>query len=255
MRYAVYLHKIKITMPKLILGILACGLFFAGCKQNNPATKPHEVNNERKLFYGEIIYSSVVATPDSALAISLNTFSPYEIAVYIDTNKFRMIEKGGLSHANVIIFTDVKEAWQLDTAKMIAHLGEYSDLGDPSSALKTTMPDHFEPTIEKTADTAIICGQVCEKYKIIRSGFIPIADTAFIWVAKNIDFPPARYDIQTEINRSAVPAPLYLGYEDGAVMRLEIISKSYTRTFEVIQLKEQYFPSGIFEIPSNYQKK
>ncbi len=247
--------KFEMTPIKLIITISISCLLFAGCKDAELQQTKTESEPARKLFYGQITYSSTVSTPDSVLAQSLNTFSPGLIEIYIDTNKFRMIEHGGLSHGNVIIFTDVKEVWQLDTTKKIAHLGEYSDLGDPSGALKTTMPDHFEPTVEKTTDTATICGYMCDKYKIIRSGFIPVNDQAFIWVARTLDFPPARYDIQTEINRSAVPAPLYLGYETGAVMRLQVITKSYSRTFEVTQLKEQYFPTGIFEIPANYQKK
>jgi len=247
--------KFEMNCLKLMLVICACGLFFIACKDGQLQQAETESVTAQKLFYGQIIYSSIVSTPDSVLAASLNTFSPSLVEIYIDTNKFRMIEHGGLSHGNVIIYTDVKEAWQLDTTKKIAHLGEYSDLGDPSGALKTTMPDHFEPTVTKTGDSATISGYVCDKYKIVRSGFIPENDEAYIWVARTLDFPPARYDIQTEINRSAVPAPLYLGYENGAVMRLQVITKSYTRTFEVTQLKEQYFPAGIFEISTDYQKK
>jgi len=32
-------------------------------------------------------------------------------------------------------------------------------------------------------------------------------------------------------------------------------SKNYSRTFEVTELKANYFPNGIFEIPENYQRK
>ena len=78
---------------------------------------------------------------------------------------------------------------------------------------------------------------------------------AFIWVADDFKIPASRYDIQTEINHAAVPAPLIIGFEDGAIMRLTVKTKSYTRSFEIIELKKDFFPAGIFEIPEGYQKK
>lgn len=209
----------------------------------------------KNIFGGEIIFSSTIITDDSVLAASLNTFSPGRVDIYLDSIHFRMIEYGGTSHGNVIINKQTKEVWQLDTTKKIAHLGEYSDLGDPSGVLKSTMPDHYAPTVELLNETATIAGHICDKYRIVRSGFIPENDKAFIWVARDIKFPSSRYDIQTEVNRSAVPIPLYLGYEDGAVLKLMVQSKNYSRTFEVTELKENYFPIGIFEIPENYQRK
>ena len=175
--------------------------------------------------------------------------------IYVDSNNFRLIETGGLSHGNVIIFKDAKEVWQLDTTKKIAHLGEYSDFADPSSALKNTMPDHYAPTVVATNDSAVIAGHTCDKFRITRSGFIPQADTAYIWVSRDIKFPSSRFDIQTEINRVAVPAPLYIGYEEGAILKFEVRSKTNIRTMEVISLKENSFPQDIFVIPSDYQKK
>lgn len=210
---------------------------------------------EKKVFYGKVTYVSRINTDDTVFAQTMHTFSPTEVELYYSENEFRLIEHGGLSHGDIILYRDKQEAWQLDSAKQIAYLGEYSDLGDPSAALKDLMPDHFAPTVEATDEKETIAGIPCKKYKIVRSGVIPKGDTAFIWVAETIVFPPSRFDIQTEINHVAVPAPILIGFENGAVMRLQASNSRYVRTIEVSELKENYFPEHIFDIPANYQKK
>lgn len=201
-----------------------------------------------------VVQSSFVAG-DSVLAETFSTFSPEFVDIYFAQDSFRLIEHGGLSKGNIIIYPKLKEAWQLDTVKKLAYLGEYSDLGDPSAALKDLMPDHFAPTVESLPIKETIAGHPCTKYRVVRSGLIPASDTAYIWVAEDITFPSARYDIQTEINQVAVPPTLLLGYADGAVLRLQVINQRYTRQFEVIELSEHAYPENIFQIPADYQKK
>ena len=113
------------------------------------------------------------------------------------------------------------------------------------------------PCVLRTATVSSLIGvsRSIAKIRITRSGFIPQADTAYIWVSRDIKFPSSRFDIQTEINRVAVPAPLYIGYEEGAILKFEVRSKTNIRTMEVISLKENSFPQDIFVIPSDYQKK
>ena len=222
-----------------------------GCKEKQPEVA--EVSKE--LFYGKIVYSSIVEAIDTVFKLNMEAISPYKIDIYVDENNFRMIEYGGLSHSNLILDKTDKAAWQLDTIKKLAYLGEYSDLGDPNAELRDLMPDHFKPIVEVTNEKETILGHACTKYKILRSGFIPNDNEAFIWVADDFKIPASRYDIQTEINHAAVPAPLIIGFEDGAIMRLTVKTKSYTRSFEIIELKKDFFPAGIFEIPEGYQKK
>lgn len=243
-------------MSKCMLFCVAVIFLSASACKNHPEPETQvQENSPRTLFYGKVVYSSEAVSSDTVLVNSLNMFTPHTIEVYFDSTHFRMIEHGGLSHGNIIIDKLLKEVWQLDTVKKMAHLGEYSDLSDPSSVLKSTLPDHYAPIVEKTNDTSTICGYVCEKYKVVRSGFIPEKDSAYIWVAKDIRFPSSRFDIQTEINHAVVPPPLYLGYEEGAILKLEVNSKNYTRIVTVESLNENMFPEGIFEIPDNYQKK
>ena len=222
-----------------------------GCKEKQPEVA--EVSKE--LFYGKIVYSSIVEATDTVFKLNMEAISPYKIDIYVDENNFRMIEYGGLSHSNLILDKTLKAAWQLDTIKKLAYLGEYSDLGDPNAELRDLMPDHFKPIVEVTNEKETILGHPCTKYKVVRSGFIPNDNEAFIWVADDFKIPASRYDIQTEINHAAVPAPLIIGFEDGAIMRLTVKTKSYTRSFEIIELKKDFFPAGIFEIPEGYQKK
>ncbi len=226
-------------------------LLYSSCKEKQPEVA--EVS--KTLFYGKIVYSSVFETADTVFKLNMEAISPYKIDVYVNENNFRMIEYGGLSHSNLILNKELKTAWQLDTIKKLAYLGDYSDLGDPNAELRDLMPDHFKPLVETTNEKETILGRSCTKYKIIRSGFIPDDNEAFIWVADDFRIPTSRYDIQTEINHAAVPAPLILGYEDGAIMRLTVKTKSYTRIFEIIELQKDYFPTGIFDIPEGYQKK
>ena len=224
---------------------------FNACKEKQKEV----IQNTKPLFYGKIVYSSTFESPDTVFKLNMEAISPYKIEVYIDENNFRMIEYGGLSHSNLILDKSIKAAWQLDTIKKLAYLGEYSDLGDPTAELRDLMPDHFKPIVESTNEKETILGHPCTKYKILRSGFIPADNEAFIWVADDFRIPASRYDIQTEINHAAVPAPLILGYEDGAIMRLTVKTKSYTRSFEITELQKDLFPTGIFEIPEGYQKK
>lgn len=222
--------------------------------ESKPEEKQEEVMN-RKMFYGKITYTSTTSSPDSVFLATISTFSPHDVDMYFNTSAFRMIEHGGLSNGNILVLSELGEAWQLDSVKKIAYLGEYSDLGDPSEALKDLMPDHFAPTVAPTGKHETIMGIPCTEYHIVRSGVIPKGDSATIMVANTISFPSLRYDVQTEINHAAVPAPLFLGYEDGAVMRLTVTNKRYVRQFEITALEENAFPEGIFEIPANYQKK
>lgn len=231
--------------------------FLFSCGDNDPAssTAGSEDTKNKKVFYGKVTFVSRMETADTVLAQSLKTFSPDSVDVYFQKDSFRMIEYGGLSHGNILLYRQLQEAWQLDTVNKLAYLAEYSDLGDPSKALKDLMPDHFAPTVESTGEKETIAGIACTKYRITRSGVIPKEDTAYIWAADQMVFPSSRYDVQSEINHAAVPPPLFIGYEAGAVMRLMVVNKKYTRIFEVSTLQENYFPEGIFDIPEGYQKK
>ena len=100
-----------------------------GCKEKQPEVA--EVSKE--LFYGKIVYSSIVEAIDTVFKLNMEAISPYKIDIYVDENNFRMIEYGGLSHSNLILDKTDKAAWQLDTIKKLAYLGEYSDLGDPNA--------------------------------------------------------------------------------------------------------------------------
>ncbi len=244
------------SIPSFLVATLLLS-FVWSCGNNDEGstdTSAEDISN-KTVFYGKVTFVSHMETADSALAQSLKTFSPDSVDVYFKKDTFRMIEYGGLSHGNIVLYRQLQEAWQLDTVYKLAYLAEYSDLGDPSKALKDLMPDHFAPTVESTGEKETIAGIPCTKYRITRSGVIPKEDSAYIWAADRMVFPSSRYDVQSEINHAAVPPPLFIGYEAGAVMRLMVVNKKYTRTFEVSTLKENYFPEGIFDIPEGYQKK
>ncbi len=226
-----------------------------GDRQGESSAAEDIIAKDIPVFYGKVVYASSVQSNDSVLQSSLTNFPPQKVELYFGENKFRMIEYGGLSHANIIIYSDKQEAWQLDTATKIAHLGEYSDMSDPNGALKETMPDHFAPTVQKLGETENISGFICHKYKIIRSGFIPENDEVHIWVTHEFKFPSSRFDVQTEVNRSTVPLPLYIGYPDGAILKLHVHNEHYDRTYAVTEIKKELLPDSIFFIPANYQKK
>jgi hypothetical protein len=234
---------------------LSLSFFLIACKQEKEPNEPQEETMHRKMFHGKITYTSTTISPDTVFLATISTFSPHAVDMYFNGTAVRMIEHGGLSNGNIIVLPELGEAWQLDSVKKIAYLGEYSDLGDPSDALKDLMPDHFSPTVKRTGKKETIMGIPCTEYYIERSGVIPKDDSATIMVANTITFPSMRYDVQTEINHAAVPAPLFLGFEEGAVMRLTVTNKRYERIFEITDLRENYFPEGIFDIPGNYQKK
>lgn len=207
------------------------------------------------VFYGALTYTSEVETEDTVLRYSLTAFSPDKIILYFGQNKFRMVEYGGMSHGDVIIYPDKKEAWQLDTVKKIAYLGEYSDLGDPSSELKDIMPDHFAPTVEATGKTENILGYSCKQYHIVRSGFIPSGTDAFIWATDAFMLPPARYDISTDVNSSVAPPPVLIGYDKGAVLKMEIDGENYKKFYTATAIDKDPVQDSVFIIPSDYQKK
>ena len=70
-----------------------------GCKEKQPEVA--EVSKE--LFYGKIVYSSIVEATDTVFKLNMEAISPYKIDIYVDENNFRMIEYGGLSHSNLIL--------------------------------------------------------------------------------------------------------------------------------------------------------
>lgn len=243
---------VRMVIPAALLVCLSFGC-------NNEKTTTTESQDkptiEPTTFYGKMVVQASFVAGDSVLAATLSTFSPSQVDIYFAPDSFRLIEHGGLSNGNIILYPKLKEAWQLDTIKRLAYLGEYSDLGDPSAALKDLMPDHFAPTVESMQIQETIAGHICTKYRVLRSGIIPDKDTAYIWVAQDIVFPPARYDIQTEINQVAAPPTLLIGYAEGAVLRLEVKNPRYTRKFEVVELSPNAYPKDIFRIPTDYQKK
>lgn len=242
-------------MLRFITGFLLAGALVTGCKDTKKEAIPETEVPAKKVFYGKVVIVSRFTAGDTVLSASLSAFSPERMEMYFQQDSFRLIEHGGMSKGNILVYPKLQEAWQLDTVNKLAIFGEYSDLGDPSDALKDLMPDHFAPTVEATNEKITIAGHPCTKYRVVRSGIIPSSDTAYIWAADDMVFPSSRYDIQTEVNQVVVPPNVYLGYEGGAVLRLQVINKRYTRTFEVIELSENNFPTNIFRIPPDYQKK
>ncbi len=116
-----------------LLSVILC-LMILG-KSCFPIDKEHTDNKEintKKIFYGKVVYSSLIEAEDSLLKNTLNSISPNLVEIYFTENNFRIIEHGGLSNGNIIIYRNQMEAWQLDTIKKLAYLGEYSDLSNPS---------------------------------------------------------------------------------------------------------------------------
>jgi len=229
-------------------------LVIAGCNETGE-TIAEKKAKDIEIFYGKITYATRIESADPAILQTIAQFPPEKTELYFAKNKFRMIEYGGASHGNILIYPDVQEAWQLDTASKIAWLGEYSDFSDPGDELMDMMPDHFSPVVESTKEKETIMGVECTKYKVLRSGFIPADNEAYIWVTTAFRLPSSRFDIQTEINRVIVPLPLYLGFEDGAVMRMKVSNKNYAAVYEVTEMQKSISDENIFSIPADYAKK
>lgn len=229
--------------------------FFLSCKQNSNKT---ETSNSEKLpdriFYGQLQYKVTATGGDSNSIALFFEFAPNMIDIYYKNNLFRMVERGGLSNGNLLINQSTHEGWQLDTVQKIAYKGEYSNLDSATDKLKELMPQHFSPDVEATGDTDTIAGILCEKYKVIRSGFIPENAQAYFWATKNFIFPPSRFDMQSEINRVSVPPPLNIGYKYGAILKMQILENNITVTYTATYLKETNLPDSIFIIPDAYSK-
>ncbi|MEZ5013543.1 MAG: hypothetical protein R2794_04565 [Chitinophagales bacterium] len=208
-----------------------------------------------KIFYGKAEFVTSVETDDSTYYDVLSQYAPDRIEIWFADTAVRIIEHGGLSHGNVIIYPAQKEAWQLDTATQLAYFGEISDMDLASDIVREQMPDHFAPTLAPTGNKKNILGHPCTEFLVKRSGFIPATDSALVWLADDFVFPPSRFDIQTDVNQVIVPIPLYLGVQGGAVMRLDVHSKNYTRSIYVSSLSEGDLPEHIFSIPDGFQKK
>lgn len=238
---------------KLIIPVIL--LFVVGCGNNQPKSSAEETSAKAELFFGKVTYTTKFESPDTNLLQTVRPFSPEKTEIWFAENKFRMIEHGGASKGNILVFTDKKEAWQIDTTDKIAYLGEYSDFDDPGEELMDMMPDHFAPTLEAVHETETIQGFSCEKFKVIRSGFIPGADEAFVWITNEIRFPPSRYDVQTDINHVTVPLPLYLGYNDGVILKMRIANKRYAAVYEIIEMNKSISDQHVFSIPEGFAKK
>ncbi len=224
------------------------------CNQTADEKKP-EAQDNIPIFYGKITYTSSFISDDSTIMQTIGTFTPEKTEVYFAQDKFRLIEYGGASHGNILLFLKRQEAWQIDTSMHIAYLCEFSDFDNPGEDLMDMMPDHFAPTLEITNETESIMGIDCKKYKVIRSGFIPSGDQAEIWVTDQFKFPPSRFDFLSEVNSVIVPFPLYIGYSSGAIMRMKLTNKNYSASFEITEMDKAISDQSIFSIPEGYQKK
>lgn len=240
--------KFNILIPAIFLMLSSCSNDKSG-----PAVEKPEIQIPD--FSGKVTYSIRFESSDTNLLQTVRPFSPEKTEVWFAKNKFRMIEHGGASRGNILIFSDKKEAWQIDTIEKTAYLGEYSDFDHPGEELMDMMPDHFAPTLEAMNATETIRGFECTKYKVTRSGFIPADDEAYIWVTDKIRFPSSRFDVQTDVNRVTVPLPLYLGYNDGAIMKMRIANKRYAAIYEIVELNNSDINPVIFNIPEGYAKK
>lgn len=243
----------KMNVFKILILMLV--FLNAGCGNNRSNKTPDEKRVEAELFFGKIAYSIKFESEDTNLLQTVRPFSPEKTDIWFAENKFRMIEHGGASRGNILVFSDKQEAWQIDTVEKIAYLGEYSDFDDPGEELMDMMPDHFAPTLESMHETETIQGYPCEKFKVVRSGFIPADDEAFVWITNAIRFPSSRFDVQTDINRVTVPLPLYLGYNDGAILKMRIANKRYAAIYEVTEMHKSNSDPSVFLIPEGYAKK
>ncbi len=231
------------------------------CKQPE-SNKTEEVKktadssvHELKVYNGQVLYEAV-ATSDNPDNVHLfYQFSPVRINIYFQNDQFRLIEEGGLSNGNIIIDATEQKAWQLDTVNRIAFEGVYSDFDNASETLKQQMPDHFAPLLESTGEHETILGYKCEKFAVLRSGFVPKDSEAFIWVSNEFQFPHARYDVQTAVNHVTSPLPLTLGNKNGAVLKMEIDDSDTKVIYTATKLDTQNITASLFKIPDGYTVK
>lgn len=233
----------------LILIIFSCKQTSNSAEENNNSEKTPE-----RIFYGKLQYKVTATGSDSNSIALFFEFAPHTIDIYYKNNLFRMVEHGGLSNGNLLINQSLHEGWQLDTLENIAYKAEYSNLDSATDKLKELMPQHFSPDVEATGEADTIAGILCEKYKVLRSGFIPENSQAYFWATKEFIFPPSRFDMQSEINRVAVPPPLNIGYKYGAILKMQIIENNITVTYTATYLQETNLPDSIFTIPGFYTK-
>ncbi|MBC8047080.1 MAG: hypothetical protein H7Y00_09820 [Fimbriimonadaceae bacterium] len=229
--------------------------YFVSCKNEKTETvaeKQDTVKKQMPVFSGIVVYEATAVSDVKNDVDLFYSFAPNKVEIYFAENKFRMIEYGGLSGGNIFIDLNEQKAWHLDTIKKIAHMGEYSDFDNASDIIKEQMPDHFSPTLEATTETENILGYDCRKYKVLRSGFVRPESETFIWATDAFQFPHARYDVQTDINKVTAPTPLILGYRDGAVLKMTINDDGLLVTYTITKLDTNQNNSAIFGIPKTY---
>lgn len=244
---------------KICCTILATlSLILSACNKQGTTTEQTHGNIEIPLTgykSGKLVYTVKVNSPDSNEINTFYHFNPASIEMYFSGNKFRMIEYGGLSYGNILLNNETKEVFQLDTLNKIAYRGVYSDLASADAKLRELMPDHFAPTMEPTDNIDTILGFPCRQYKILRSGFIRSQNDTYMWVTDSIQLPPARYDIETPINKVITPLPLIIGYSKGTVLRLTYQVDEMEIAYEVSDIQLEKVDSSFFTIPEDYEIK
>ena len=240
------------TLSRFLFFLFVTAVGFMSCAGDpEKQTEEKSTQPQQSEFSGEVIYSASVVSPDTLDRRNFFIFAPSQIEIYFSPDKFRMIEHGGASAGNILIDKNSREVWQIDTVKHIVHRGQYSDFNMANEDLRKSMPDMFSPAIERTGEKENIAGYECEKYIVIRSGMLPEGQTAVFWATSSLHFPSSRYDIQTPVNRATVPLPLLIGYNEGAILKMEIMTATMKVIYTVTTLTEQTEPS-VFTLPQNY---
>lgn len=231
---------------------------FSSCKNSQEdisekkiETPTNTIEKNYPEFQGSMTFTAEATSDIAGDVLIFYDFTAARVDLAFAKNKFRMIEHGGQSNGNILLFSDTKTVYHLDTIDNTAYKGEYSDLDNASELIKSQMPDHYSPTFEDLHQTETISGFLCSKYKILRSGFIRHNTEVTIWATDAFVYPHVRFDIQTDRNKVVVPMPLLIGFRNGAVLKMEIQDADLKVVYTASNIIQQV-DSSLFIIPANY---
>jgi hypothetical protein len=247
-------NKKNLLIPLFIFFLLAAGCNDEKGKKGKAELTKHTTSPAKivPVFQGKIVYEATVIAQEQHDEKLFYDFSPSKVTIWFSVDTFRMIEQGGLSKGNILLHAATQKVWQLDTTANVAYSGVYSDMDNASDIVKEQMPDHFTPTVDTLDETEIVAGYLCRKYKVLRSGFLRSESENYFWATDAFQFPHARYDIQTDINRVIAPVPLTIGFKGGAILKMQIDDNGLVVTYTVTEIDTSAIPHSVFAIPENY---
>jgi len=233
-------------MKKVLFGVLFTGVSWLSFSQN--------------YFSGTIIYSAS-ASGEVEAAKLFNDSQADELGVTWNEKGFEQRHSTGWQVGKIFYLHDETKGFFCKASEKKVIKARVQDLAKTDPQVKAFMPKMFTYEIKALGEFETIEGYKCEKYEVIKSGFLKSGASAFVWISEELKLRPTQLNFETEWTQILAAMPLQYGFTEGAVLKARISEPSFTGngmvdvTYEMTEIKKEFFPINFLKIPEGYSEE